>query len=938
MASRYQTQPIHFGPFKLAAARRRLYCNGDEVQLGGRAMDVLIALAARKGALATREELFSAAWPGICVHDSNLKVTIAYLRRALREHDPHTEYINTVVGRGYWLGLDECASEPDKMVQHNWADMRLPEIDMMVGREQDIAIVCNALAAERLVTIAGAGGIGKTTVAIAAAQIFSDQGRGAVSFVDFGDVVGEEFVISALAAALGVSVRGDALPAIVSILARRRALLILDTCEHVLAAVAHLCEVVLSNTRDIQILTTSRQVLRAKAEKVIWLPPLSLPPLSEADNLPEVLAWGAPAMLHARAREHGYSPQTEEAAALAQVCRRLEGMPLAIELVSARLAERGANALLAELDERFLTFSRDTSSAPERQRTLLLTLRWSYATLTDREASVLRAVSAFAGPFDTAGAVKVTSASGFRPDEIFDAIGGLRSKSMLSVDQEALEPRYHLLDSTRAFSRDLLERSGEISSVASRHAQLQLDLLEAAGERQATMPARNWRRAYGGLLGDLRSALDWSLGRSNDPVLGIRLVAAGLPLWQEMSLGAEIDRNCRRALAEFRRLDFPDKSLELALVGGLASVSTYLSDDPEHAAALFRRAIALAREIGDASAECRALAAFATYDLMPGRGGAVAETLAEMRAAVPATGEPAARWEEEQLRAQWEIRICDFDMALRRVKRLFAELQDDAEQAVPRFQIHQKMNVEVQLAALHWLTGRPQRAADFAEIAARDASEVEHGLTLIHCLAQGVVWTLLQCRDHIRVKDHIESLRNAIFRHGMAAWIPVANCYSVVVAAMEGENPDPAELRAAFDAIRGGMVQLRHDARYAMLAEAMLANGQAHDAALVVDHVFSLNPRPWGYCEFLRLRAATEGAFGRPREAEAILKEAVEAARSIGSPAWELRSTYDLAFLLSDRGRRQQARDLLRPIATSFDEKSARGDLAKARLLLREVA
>lgn len=940
MTSATPEPPITFGPFLLDQRSRKLYCAHNEVRLGDRAMDLLLALARQKGELVSKEKLFAAAWPDVFVQDANLKVTIAYLRRAFREHDPNTDYINTVVGRGYWLSVDGRAPEIRNHAMCASVEPGLPAIPMIVGRDQEISALRSAIATNRLVTVAGPGGIGKTTVAIAAAQIFEDEGGGAVTFVDLGGITGEEFVISALAAALGVTVPGDPVPAIVSILSRRPALLVLDTCEHVLAAVAHICEVLLGNCPNVRMVTTSRQVLRAKSEAVVWLPPLTFPPANAANDLQTVLTYSAPAMLLARACEQhrGFFVREEEAPALAEICRRLEGLPLALELVSPRLAERGVSALLAELDQRFLTLARETPGGPKRQQTLLLTLRWSYETLTSQEATVLRAVSAFSGTFDTAGAVKVALDAGFRPDEIFDAIVGLRSKSMLSLDQEVLEPRYTLLDSTRAFCRGLLEKSGEISSVASRHACLQLELLTEAGTSRGTMPGRRWRRAHGGLLGDLRSALDWSLGRSNDPVLGMRLVAAGLPLWQEMSLSAEIGRNCRRALAELRRLDFVDKSLELALVGGLASVSTYLPDESEQATALFRRTIALAREMQDASAECRALAAYATYELMPGRGGAVAETLAEMRAAVLATGDRTARWEEEQLSAQWEIRICDFETALRRVERLFTELQDDAEQAAPRFQIHQKMNVEVQLAALHWLTGRPQRAAAFAEVAARDASQVEHGLTLIHCLAQGVVWTLLQCRDHAGVKDHIDSLRNAIFRHGMAAWIPVADCYSVVVDAMEGENPDPARLRAAFDAIRSGMVQLRHDARYAMLTEAMLANGQAKDAALVIEHVFSLNSRPWGHCEFLRLRAATESAFARPREAETILREAVRVARSTGSPAWELRSTYDLALLLGGRGRRQEGQDLLEPIATRFNDEPAGGDLGKALLLLGELA
>lgn len=930
---------VVFGPFRLDTVRRRLGCGAETVQLGGRAMDLLLALAARKGRLVSKQELFAAAWPNACVHEANLKVTIASLRRALRHHAPSTEFINTVVGRGYWLGGDAVVEQADTHPESAGPAVELPEIARIVGRDAEIAEVEALLASHRLVTIAGPGGIGKTTVAISAARRWGEGTGAPVTFVDLSRVTGNEFVAASLAAALGVSSGGDSLQAIVSILARQKALLVLDTCEHVLSAVAHIAEVLLARTHKVRILATSRQLLRAPSEKVLWLAPLALPPEDHCAGIAEVLRYAALELLVARAFEKGgYIPQDGDAAGLASICRRLDGSPLAIELVAPRVASQGAAAVLNQLEDRFLVMRREGRRGPQRHQTLLVTLRWSYALLTEQEAAVLRALSIFAGPFGAEAAIQVAANAGLSPIEIVDGLTGLRSKSMLAIDRRGEEPRYRLLDTTRIFAAGLLDMADEKPAVSSGHARHILDMLGRAAADQPDMPPGQWRKAHLGLIDDLRKAIDWTLFRSADPLLGIKLVAAGLPLWRELSLGEEIRANCDRALSEFRRMRSGDAMLELKLVVGSAAVSTYLSTDPERASALFQTAVALARDTGDPQAECRAIGAFATYELMRGRRETVADALKAMRAAAIRANRTTALWEEEQLRAQYEIRTCAFGAALARVQRLSQEMRGEAEHAVPQFQIHQRLNVAIQTAALHWLTGRPGEAVRVANLAAAEAREIDHGLTLIHCLAQGIVWTLVQCGEYPAVLPHIDALRRAIYRHGMAAWIPVADSYAAAIAAFLGNRPDPACLRSAFYGVRAGMTQIRHDARYAMLAEAMLANGQPGDAAEVVRHVFATSSEPWGRCELLRLRAATERAAGRDRSARETLVEALRAAEESGSLAWELRSAHDLAALLRDSGEAPEARRVLAPVYRRFPDDFETRDLRNVRRLLSELA
>ncbi|ADG10883.1 transcriptional regulator [Caulobacter segnis] len=940
MAAGGRDQIVGFGPFHLHKLHRKLLCGPEEVRIGGRGMDVLMALAERQGQLVRKQDLMQAAWPDTFVHEANLKVTVAYLRRALRRHAPAGEFIKTVVGRGYWLSADDPVGEGRPLEDAMLGATPLPQLHDIIGREAEIARVKGLLEVSRLVSVVGAGGIGKTTLVRAVAHDLAAEPGGSAAFVDLSRVTHEEFVADAVAAALGVSSGGASLQGLCSILARQRMLLVLDTCEHVLSAVSHICEVLLARTARLRILTTSREVLRTRSERVMWLAALAVPPDDQFDRIEPVLSYAAPRLLVRRAyEERGHSPHDADAQTLVQICREVDGSPLAIELVAARVATRGATTVLAELKDNLLVLRRRHGVEPRRQRTLLDTLKWSYSLLTTQEASALQACSVFADVFGTEAVLELAASVALSPIEIIDALAGLRSKSMVAVEHREGGLAYRLLDSTRTFAAALLERRDETAaSTYSAHARWVLKMLDQAAADRSAMTPRLWRAAYANLIYDMRKALDWTLHRSADRLLGVQLVAAGLPLCHDLSLSGEIRANCELALSELRRLGPCEPSLELRLVIGLASVSTYLATDPDQASALFQKAIELARATEDPQAECRALGAFATYELMRGRVNNVAGALMAMRPAASRANQPAALWEEEQLRAQYEIRTCDFDAALARVQRLFSEMQGEAQRAVPSFQIHQKINVQVQLAALNWLTGRSRDAIRVAETAAVDAQQVEHGLTLVHCLAQGVIWTLIQTGEYEAVLPHIETLRSAIYRHGIAAWIPVADTYSAVIAAYLGQKPDPARLRSAFYGVRAGVVQIRHDARFTLIADAMAANGQAGDAAEIIQHVFDTSAEPWGKSELLRLKAAAEQMHGRASHARDLLSSAVEAARMSGSVAWTLRAVSDLASLSQGTGLAQSCLGDLASICDSFAGEYETRDLRKARRLLAELS
>jgi predicted ATPase/DNA-binding winged helix-turn-helix (wHTH) protein len=930
--------PVRFGPFELHARQRELLCAGEKVVLGGRAMDILIALAEGQGAILSKEDLIAAAWPTTFVHESNLKVTVAALRKELRRHCPSFDHIRTLVGRGYWLNIDNHEN-----VAPATAVTPLPRRQAVIGRAAEIVAIVDMIATNRLVTIAGPGGMGKTTVALEVGEHIRAGGNRTICFVDLSRVAGEEFVATSIAAALGITAAGgDTLDAIASILACRSTLLVLDTCEHVLNGVAYAATCLLAKAPDIRILATSRQVLNAREEAVFWLEPLAAPPADDCGSYGAILRYPATQLLAARTTELTQRMfVSEEVAAIGGICRRLDGSPLALELVAGRLVDRPADEVLRELDAHFATLRRSSRDGPLRQRTLLLTLEWSYALLTGGEAAMLRALSIFSGVFDVAAATRIATSIALSSAQVVDAIAGLRAKSMLSVHSAAGEACYRLLDTTRAFAEGLLRSSGELDRVARAHGKLQLELLGRLEVERVARPSADWHAVYRDYADDLRKALEWSLHQSGDPRLGLDLVVAGLPLWHELSLIGETRRNCEAALERSDLLDQVGADLRLKITAGLLAVTTFLQDSEEADVSRFAEGLTLARSNADYEAECRILGATALYSVLCNRNGdpelsKIPDVLKQMGHAAARTGDRRLAREHETICAIWSFYDCDFDDVMARLTKLRNEIANDPEPSLPRFQTYQEVNVEVQMAALLWYRGTPDLAWSTIMAAERLALRIGHRVTLIQAYARGLIDIALQIGDRdVAIRRHAQ-LQYLIQENGMAAWSPIANCYGL--AASRSLPHDKSDrLADAFRALRRAPIQMRDSSYFLTLGSTMVAAGEIGQARQVVDYLLECDPQRWSMPEMLRLRATTERAAGRDHDAEASLRQSVKLSSEIGLPSWTLRAACDLATLLLDHDEPQCAAEALVPIAASFARERPRGDVGRARTILKRL-
>ncbi|CAN7701938.1 helix-turn-helix transcriptional regulator (plasmid) [Aminobacter sp. NyZ550] len=471
-------ESICFGPFCLNGPSRLLEREGAPVAIGGRALDLLIALTSRPGEILSGRELLALVWPRVTVEEANLRVCIAALRKALGDGRGDARYIINVAGRGYMFAApvrprDASVVRPAVPFATPEQPSSLPAPALfMVGRNETVDTLALLLLSRRFITVVGPGGIGKTTVAIAAANALREKfAEDAAYFVDLGFQTNQDAVSQAVAAALRCDVHSvDAESSLVAFLANKKILIVLDNCEHLIEAVAPLAERLVRDAPGVHLLATSREALRVEGETVHLLSPLECPPV-DVLSADAALAWPAVQLFIERAVASGHSSELVDADApiVADICHRLDGIPLAIELAASRVGALGIGGVSELLDNYAEMLFQGRRSAMPRHQSMEAVLDWSFNLLSTHEQEIFCRLSTFAGRFELEAVDALLGADYSEPRALSRVIASLVDKSLISISSGQGRTYLRFLHTTRAYAGAKLLTMEETQHVTKWH-------------------------------------------------------------------------------------------------------------------------------------------------------------------------------------------------------------------------------------------------------------------------------------------------------------------------------------------------------------------------------------------------------------------------------------------------------------------------------------
>jgi non-specific serine/threonine protein kinase len=594
------TAAYSFGRFQVNPASRQLLVEGQPAALGTRAFDVLLILIERRERLVTKDELLDLAWPGVVVEENNLQVQISTLRKILGD-----DAIRTVAGHGYQFTA--AIAQPSVWSSGELQRHNLPRpLTRFIGHEADLAEYEKIIATTRLVTLTGAGGCGKTRLAVElAARVVPKFAHGAW-FVDLAPMTDAERLALTVARTLGVDERpGESIEeTLCERLAGWQMLLILDNCEHIVSACASLVRTMLSRASDLAVLATSRERLDVPGECTLRVRSLSCPPAEQTDAFDRIQTFEAVQLFVDRARsanrDFALNPTT--APAVADVCRQLDGIPLAIELAAARTKVCSASELRKMLDDRFRLLVGGSRTVPPRQQTLLAAIKWSFDLLTPEEQEVLVGLSVFSGGWTLEAAVAVAGEKAGHYD-VLDQLTRLVDESLIATRTSGDTTRYSMLETLRQYARDRLLQSGKEADWRDRHIAYFLALAEQAEPHLVGSEQQAWLERLETEHENLRTALTWGTDAASDINKGLRLGAALIRFWRIRGYHREGRAALAAALAVAPKTQVAGIRAKLLL--GAGTLAMYQGD--QTAAELFEESLALCREMGDRPGIAKAL-------------------------------------------------------------------------------------------------------------------------------------------------------------------------------------------------------------------------------------------------------------------------------------------------------------------------------------------
>ena len=942
-----------FGSFRLIPAQRMLLEDGKPLRLGSRALELLIALIEHAGETIQKDQLIARVWPDTVVDEGALRVHVAALRKALGDGRAGNRYIVNDPGRGYSFVApvareqrQPATAPPEGATVGGNLPMPLTRI---VGRDGIIAALTTQLAQRRLLTVVGPGGIGKTTVAIAVAETVRASFRDGVWFVALASLADPDLVPSSLGAALGISLSGaNPVFGLTAWLRDKHALIVLDSCEHVVGAAAALAEAVLKAAPRIHILATTREPLRAEGEWLHRLAPLEIPPDSTDLAPRDALRYSAVQLFDDRAQAtvDGFVFNDEDVNALLEICRRLDGVPLALELAAARVDAFGVKGLAARLDDRFAVLTKGRRTALPRHQTLRAAMDWSYDLLPQAEQVVFRRLAVFRGSFTMEAAAAVAIDERITAADVIERVANLAEKSLVTTDISGDITYHRLLDTTRSYALDKLAESGEAEEVARRHAEFFRDLVAPAAAGSPTQPTVEDMVRYGREIENVRAALDWSFSPVGDLATGVVLTAAYAPVWLHCALVVECRERAERALDSLEfdlNLSAPLR-LRLHMAFGIALILTMGS--AERTRMIVAKALELAERLDDVDAQLRTLFAQWSIDFTTGECRAAQSTAERFSLVACRTGDPAFVLVADRFignTLQYGGKQREAQNCLERVLELYVAPKNQRHMIL--FQYDQRALARAMLARTLWLQGFVDQANDQARASLEEAQATDSGLTLCWVLHYAVCPVALMTGDLVAADRAVAMLIDLATSLDATFWKIVGRCLQGKLLIERREfGRGSVLLRGALDTCDQTEWRICYPEFMGVLAEGLAGLGRLTEALATIDEALARADRG-GECYYVAelLRIKGELLLQETRDqsvaaAEECFYGAIDVAGEHGALFWGLRAALSLARLRIRQDRHDDASQILAPVYDRFTEGFGTADLKQAKALLEQLA
>lgn len=941
---------ISFGPFSLVASERLLTKDGVPVELSARAFDALVILLSRPNKVVSKNDLLAEVWPDATVEEGSLRFHIANLRKALGDGKDGARFITTASGRGYCFvapvsrSNDRSEKSTEATVSFRAANLPL-RLSGLVDREEDLEKLSSRLNTARFVTVVGSGGVGKTTVAVAVAHQLSRTFDGAVLFVDLSMVSDPYLVATTVASLLGLSVQSsDATASLIAYLRDKRLLLILDTCEHLIEAVAALTSMIFTAAPHVYILATSRETLQVEGENVYRLDPLAFPPDDLELTADVARTFPATQLFVQRAVASGAQLELNdaEAAVVVNICRKLDGVALAIELAARRVEAYGLHKTASLLDQRLAHLWAGSRTSPPRQKTLQATLDWSYGLLSEKERTVLRRLAVFVGHFTLDAALAVATSESLDQAAVFSAIDSLVAKSMVAARPIGAMMRYRLLDTTRAYALDIRIDETEAADLAVRHATYYRQWLDQSGTGWFNLSTGTEQAPHFAALNNVRAALEWCFGEGDNLEAGVKLAAAAAPVFLMMSLLPECHRWSQRGLLALDKANRGGPE-EMHLQAGLGIASMHIHGENETARAALDRSLAIAEDRGDSLNEAGLLGMLHMFHFRGGNFGTALRYAQRCRTVARHIEDRAAIALAHSILGRSLLMMGDVGGARAELEQLL-KVWSPSLQSSTIYLVHDRhFRAGIALARTLWLQGYPAQAVERARETVKLAERMDHPASLT-VLLTWVASIFLWTGDLQSAEEHITSSVAIAESYSLGPLAAVGRARKAQLAIRRGDALDGvASMRSSLEEIHAVRYELITTEFNISLLEGLAALGQVAEATRLLDDAIRQVETNGDTCympELLRLKAGLLQSIVQPRldGAETCLMQSLELSRRQGARGWELRSAIDLATLWAHQERHDRGRILLRPVFEQFTEGFETDDLQAAERLLKTLS